>query len=221
MKFSTLIPLSSVLTTLLFCTMGVSAVTVGAEYTPTGPSGTIHVDGVPVGMEITLDGVPYGTLSDSGVLEIAQIPIGDHTLVAAMEGYQPKDTLVTVLDGQITKVRIELKEVETGTLVVQSNPTNVQVYLDDAYKGITPVTLTGLSTGSHTVQLKLPGFEDWTSLVMITTDGQQLVSGTLPRLSSASVPQQPAGLATQAGGFPGMVILAFFIAMLVFRVKMQ
>lgn len=219
LKFTILFFFISVLVALVFSTMIVTAVSVVA--TPTGPSGTIHVDGSPVGMAISVDDIPYGTLPDSGILEIVQIPIGSHTLGAAMEGYQPKDTLISVLDGQITKVRVELREIKTGILEIQSNPTNVQVFLDDMYKGITPMTLTTVPTGNHTVLLKLNGFQDWTSPVTINPDGQQLVSGTLTRLTSASLAQQPAALATQAGGLPGMVVLGLFVTLLVFRYKRE
>lgn len=42
----------------------------------------------------------------------------------------------------------------TGTLSVTSTPLNANVYLDGVYRGVTPVTITGVSYGVHQIQLK-------------------------------------------------------------------
>jgi len=195
-----------------FVTTGAFAI--GVVSPPVGVWGTVHVDGVPVGMAITLDGVSYGVVPDSGVLVMDQIPLGGHTLGATMPGYQGKETPITVLDGQITKVRVELTAISTGTLTVDSNPTNVQVYLDDVYKGITPVTLTGVQAGSYTILLRLAGYQDWSSPVTVRPGDQEIVSGTLERTGLDSRAAQPVASSTPASASPpGIALLGVFIAM--------
>lgn len=212
--------LVKIIIVLIVLTFGITgAAAIVAQSSPAGAWGTIHVDGNPAGMAIALDGISSGVVPPSGVLVLDQIPIGGHTVGAAMAGYQEKETLVEVLDGQITKIRIELTAISTGTLEINSNPVNVQVYLDDLYKGITPVTLTGVPVGDHTILLRLTGYQDWSSPVTITPGGQQIVSGTLER---SAAPQsgagQPAAIpaavpTAAAGGLPGPVILGVFIVM--------
>ncbi|MFH0966113.1 MAG: PEGA domain-containing protein [Methanobacteriota archaeon] len=197
---------------LVFAVPGTLAIV--AFSTPEGAWGTVHVDGEPVGMSITLDGITSGVVPSSGVLELPQIPIGGHSIGATMEGYQGKETPLTVFDGQISKVRIDLIAIGTGTLTVDSNPTNVQMYLDDVYKGITPVTLTRIPVGGHMVLLKLAGYQDWSSPVTVTAGGQELVSGTLERTAPDSGDGKPvATSAAAAGSLPGVVIFGVFISM--------
>ena len=199
--------------------MCVSAFAMVDESSPSGMSGTIHVEGEPVGMTITMDGTPRGVVPSSGVLEITPVSEGEHTVGASMEGYQRKDMQITVLDGQITNIRIDLFLQKTGVLDVQSNPTNVQVYLDDNYKGITPVTLQTIPTGDHKILLRLTGYQDWTSHVIITPNDTQIVSGTLNRVSSNLSSPQSEPVPTQSGVFPGLVIFGLLIVVLVTRPK--
>lgn len=202
---------------LLVITGSGAAIVMVEEPTPVPISGSIHVDGVPVGMAVSLDGVPYGNVPESGVLELVQIPIGGHTIGATMSGYEQKDTQITVLDGQITRVRVELVAIRTGSLEVQSTPQNVQVYLDDLYKGITPVILNDVSSGDHMVILKLDGYQDWSSPVTITPGGEQIISGTLERKSSGGT-GQPAPVATSSAGIlPGVVLIGIFVSMLIIQ----
>ena len=204
-------PSGRILIVLIMITFGITgAGAIVASSAPEGAWGTIHVDGDPAGMAITLDGISYGAVPSSGVLVLDKIAIGGHTVGAAMEGYQEKETQADVLDGQITKIRVDLAAISAGTLEISSTPTNVQVYLDDTYKGITPVTLTGVPVGAHTIILKLTGYQDWSSPVTITPGGQQIVAGTLQRSGTG----QPAAMPTAAaGGLPGPAILGVFIVM--------
>jgi hypothetical protein len=56
----------------------------------------------------------------------------------------------------------------TGSLAVTTTPPGAEVYVDGSLRGISPVTVTGLASGTHSVHLKLPGYADNTALVAIT-----------------------------------------------------
>jgi hypothetical protein len=47
----------------------------------------------------------------------------------------------------------------TGTLAVTSDPAGAPVYLDGVYKGITPIEITGVSTGFHSLRVTLDGID--------------------------------------------------------------
>ncbi|MEN6397304.1 MAG: PEGA domain-containing protein [Methanoregula sp.] len=47
---------------------------------------------------------------------------------------------------------------DAGVLIVSSKPTGATVYLDSVMVGTTPLTLTSVSYGAHTVDIKLPGY---------------------------------------------------------------
>lgn len=155
-------------------------------------TGTVHIDGDPVGMEIALDGKTAGQVDESGVLIIDSVPVGEHTLTASSPDFITKEVLVNVPDGLPAEVRVNLEKETQGTLIIESTPPNVQVFVDDLYKGITPVTMQVL-TGSHDILLTLTGYEDWRSTVNVTADRPAEVSGTLVRIPASPTPTPQGG----------------------------
>ena len=63
----------------------------------------------------------------------------------------------------------------TGTLKIQSNPGDACVYIDNEYKGQTPVsgylTITDLAAGDHDLKVTKLGYNDWTDVVIIPPEG--------------------------------------------------
>jgi hypothetical protein len=57
----------------------------------------------------------------------------------------------------------------TEFLSICSHPYGAMVYLDGKFKGLTPITLTGLATGSHHLKLTKFGYADYTTDVTILT----------------------------------------------------
>jgi hypothetical protein len=166
----------------------------GAEEPPiTAP---LHVDGEPAGMIISIDGTPAGTVNENGVLDLEGVPVGDHLVHAALEGYIPQDIPVMVGEGLPTLIRITLLPETTGTIRVSSVPDRVQVFLDDNYRGITPLALDDIQTGDHSLILRLPGYQDWTSQVTVMGGEPSEVNGRLTKIldnSPVQTEQSPAG----------------------------
>lgn len=54
-----------------------------------------------------------------------------------------------------------------GSLSVESYPRGAKVYLDNNYKGTTPLNLKNIATGQYTLKMVLEGCKDWTSTVVI------------------------------------------------------
>ncbi|MDD1725130.1 MAG: PEGA domain-containing protein [Methanospirillum sp.] len=166
-------------------------------------NGSLHVDGDPVGMAISLDGEPMGLVPDQGMLILENISTGDHTLTGSKDGYGSKEQVVTVPDGRFAEVRVNLSPVTNGTLEISSSPENVQVYVDEVYRGVTPVSLEDIPAGSHRVLLRLGGYQDWSSPV-------EVVSGTNVPVSGSLVPVSGSPVATQSGGNAG-ILTAFMV----------
>lgn len=79
----------------------------------------------------------------------------------------------------------------TGSIQVTSTPPNASVLLDSAMAGITPITLTGVTTGQHIVAIRAPGYIDY-SVQVTVNDGERLdLSPTLIKSPSLS-PLPPA-----------------------------
>jgi hypothetical protein len=47
-----------------------------------------------------------------------------------------------------------------GSIVVTSNPSGASVYLDNAYKGFTPLTIDTVPNGDHVVVIRLEGYDE-------------------------------------------------------------
>lgn len=71
---------------------------------------------------------------------------------------------------------------QVGHLSVTSAPSEAEVYLDDNHVGTTPLTLSNVSVGSHSVKLSKGGYEDWTTEVDVKAEGIHSVSATLSEI---------------------------------------
>ena len=153
---------------------------------PDQATGTLHIDGSPVGMEIMLDGRVAGQVADSGVLVIDNIPVGLHDVMASFPGYESQEVQVNVPGGLAAEVRIDLATQATGSIDISSTPTNVQIFVDDLYKGITPAVIE-VPAGSYIVLLRLSGYQDWTGNASILGGRSESVEAVL--VSSGSQPE--------------------------------
>jgi len=71
-----------------------------------------------------------------------------------------------------------------GTLDVSSSPLGAEVYLDNQYKGTTPVVITDVTPGNHIVELRLRGYEIWSTSGTIEEGGSAQVQASLIPLST-------------------------------------
>jgi hypothetical protein len=167
---------------------GDASLDAGAVYPTTG---TLHIDGDPVGMEISLDGKNVGTIPESGVLILENIPVGEHSLNASYSGYMGQDMWVNVPDGLPAEIRVTLQEETSGSLDLSSTPPGAQIYVDDLYTGLTPAVVNA-TVGSHRVLLRQEGYQDWSTEVTVSGGQMVSVSGSLIPVSSTPV-SPPAG----------------------------
>ena len=53
--------------------------------------------------------------------------------------------------------------VQSGTLAITTVPGSASVFVDNVFKGVTPLTLTDTPSGYHILRITLPGYEDYTT----------------------------------------------------------
>jgi hypothetical protein len=169
-------------------TVSVSAgksTSVFASLNPISPNtGSIYATSLPQGASVYVDGVYYGPAP-----QIASgLSPGYHQVRLSLEGFQDWSGQVLVTSGGTTTVSQTLSASPTtpptvvpgtGTLGVSSSPAGAQVFLDNVYMGITPITLTQVSAGSHVVLLKLSGYADWQVTAQVAAGQTTPVSATL------------------------------------------
>lgn len=57
-----------------------------------------------------------------------------------------------------------------GSVELTSTPPGAEVYLDGEYRGTTPTTIPTVSAGSHIVEVRLVGYERWSTPVVVTKE---------------------------------------------------
>jgi PEGA domain len=86
-----------------------------------------------------------------------------------------------------------------GSLSITTDPAGATIYVDGVTQGITPATIPGLSAGSHTLVLKLEGYDDLTLPVTISAGSTQYYSSALKMSGAASY----GAATTRKSGAPG------------------
>lgn len=181
--------------------------TIDATLNPMSASttGWIYISSSPGGAEVTLDGGAMGQTPSSGSLKLNNIATGAHTVVLTRPGYQQYSTTAMVSSNTVTEVSAILSSSGmpsgTGELAVASNPAGANVFLDNAFIGISPLTLTSVATGSHVISIKLEGYQEYSVTTPVNT-------GTVSTVSAALVPVKPATSA-RSPLTPAVALLAF------------
>jgi hypothetical protein len=85
----------------------------------------------------------------------------------------------------------------SGSLSVTTDPAGATIFIDGVQQGISPATAPGIAPGTHTLLLKLDGYEDLTLPVVIPAGSTQHYSAAL--MKSGKVPVAP----TTKSSMPG------------------
>ena len=166
---------------------------------PVSNTGGLSVSSTPGGAAVTIDGTLAGTTPDKGSLQLNFIPAGDHTINLTLGGYSPYTTISTVRVQSVTGISVILERsgtgAEKGALDIRSSPASADVFIDGTYMGVTPVVIPDVSDGTHSITIRLSGYSDYNTQVIVTTDITSVISA--PLLPPASAP------ATTSSGLSG------------------
>jgi len=66
-----------------------------------------------------------------------------------------------------------------GRIVATSHPQGAKVYLDNVYKGKTPLNLYRVTAGQHRIKLVMAGYQDWSSYVSVSPSRTATISADL------------------------------------------
>ena len=113
-------------------------------------SGTVVVNTEPAGAAVVIDGQARGTTPAT-----AKLAVGAHTIELSKDGVRRTMTVNVTANTQISQfVEMPKAAVATGDLQVRTDPSGARVSVDGQVRGTSPVTVPGLSAGSHTVVLE-------------------------------------------------------------------
>ncbi len=175
-------------------------------------TGTIYVVSTPQGANAYVDGVYYGI---TPALATGLSP-GNHQVRISLSGFQDWVGTAYVSSGQTTTVTQTLhvgtptptQSPGTGSVAVSSTPSGAQVYMDNVYEGITPLTISPVQPGTHTFLVKQAGYADWQVSEAIQSGQTTQIAATLTPLSTPTEGGMPVIIGLMAIGILGFVILS-------------
>jgi hypothetical protein len=188
-----------------------------SPYTQSSGFGDLRIQSSPVGAAVYVNNNYAGTTISSTALYVTQLKPGSYSVRVTLAGYQIYSQTAGITAGKVTTVQANMVPVSpgptpytNGQITVRSNPSGANIYLDNAYRGLTPLTLVDIPQGSHAIILKLNGYQDWQSSVNVVAGSSTDVSGTLassPQPTPTTLPPQ----ATQAPVSPVSILVAIGI----------
>ncbi|NYT17594.1 MAG: PEGA domain-containing protein [Methanomicrobiales archaeon] len=166
------------------------------EIPPPVVNGSISVQSTPTGAAVILDGEGKGTTNTA----IPDVSAGVHTLRLEKTGYYPWENPVIVVAGETANVAAVLSMVPpaTGSIAVETDPAEANVYLDTEFIGLSPVSVGNVTPGSHSVQIEKDGYEPREVNTTVSAGATTIVSVALtalppPTTGSLDVFSEPTG----------------------------
>ena len=148
------------------------------------PNGSIAITSIPFGAEVSIDGRPRGITPAI----FPEILPGNHQVTLSFKGYDDWSHIVSVGSGQVAAINAGLVAATetTGSLAVITDPMGAEIFIDGDFKGVSPVTITGLSAGTHTILLTLKEYANTTTNISITVGKTQKYTTGLQKVYKPS-----------------------------------
>lgn len=208
-----------------------------ARLSPTSSStGSVDVVSYPAGASVYLDDIYQGVTNPWETLSITNVAPGEHDLSLTLGGYYDYVTSVTVTSGRVTSVVATLSDLPgsnpNGQVAVASSPAGAGFYIDNAYRGVTPLVVNSVPKGSHTILVRQAGYRDWaTSLQVVegetaqvsatlVQDGTPTATATATATTANRTPTTAVPTATRSGPAAGLALAGLALAgILVLRAR--
>jgi eukaryotic-like serine/threonine-protein kinase len=121
--------------------------------------GQLSLDSTPQGAQVQVDG--RTDTSFVTPLTLTNLAPGQHTLTVTKPGYSADTRQINIISGNRATVVIHLSQL-MATLVVNSNPTGANVYIDGRDSGVKTPGQVSVNKGQHVVLVRKMGYIDET-----------------------------------------------------------
>jgi len=160
---------------------------VAADASLTSDTATLVISASVPDAEIRVNGVARG----KAPCRVERIPAGDIIVEATAPGYKDFLQLGKVGEGETATIEARMEELP-ATLSVYSLPEGARVYVDDNFRGETPLDIEGLAPGDHRIRVERSGFDPMARTVSLTRGNSAAeefrLKANTGRLSITSVP---------------------------------
>ncbi len=140
--------------------------------------GSISIISEPVGAEVYLDDNYFGMTVEDTPLDISDILEGTYTLKFIRGGYYDWEGEILVLAKMERFVKVSLIA-KPGAMNIYSEPAGAEIYMDNNYMGVTPLSLKKVAEGEHEIRLVKEKYKEWTQRVFVRSFQPSDVKATL------------------------------------------
>ncbi len=167
---------------------------------PSSAKGRITVRSTPTGADVFVDGQRRGVTPRN----IRDLAAGEHTIRISRAGSVPVQRVVTISRAKPSAViAVTLRRIPPADVVrpatpapasappapvvaatvisIESRPPAARVLLDGKDVGVTPIAITHVVPGAHTVELRLAGFRPWSASVTVAKGERKRLTASLER----------------------------------------
>ncbi|MDO8871955.1 MAG: PEGA domain-containing protein [Methanoregula sp.] len=132
------------------------ATDITTEYTeylvPLPGTGFLSVTSSPEGADVRIDGIEFGKTPTN----LQRIGVGNHTVDIFKSGYWNFTRIVNIKGGESRLAKADLTKIPTScTLYLDSSPQGLKIYLNDTFKGFTPLTFDRVPSGDYVLEFRL------------------------------------------------------------------
>jgi hypothetical protein len=179
-----------------------------AEVNP--PTGDLQVGSTPSGAAVFLNGDFKGNTPVDDTLDINDLAPGTYTITLTRAGYVDYTKSVDVVAGGKTQVSALLQPSgqapTTATAQISSTPSGAEVYVDNVFVGLTPLTFSNVVPGQYSIDIRLAGYNTFSTTGMVTAGQNIQVFAALSPVAPVTTPT------TKAPVSPVLGVLALCIA---------
>jgi len=130
-------------------------------------SGIVDCQTEPAGATVLVNGIARGTTP----CVIERIPKGFATFVFKLKGYEEEKRELRIAPGDRQQLSLSMRG-RPAKMAVISSPEGARVTMDDNYVGKTPLSLSPVRPGVHTIKAELAGYAPVFKTVVVENGGE-------------------------------------------------
>ena len=153
-------------------------------------TGDLDVSSTPSGASVYLNGDYQGETRSSGPLYITSLVPGTYTVILKKSGYQDYTTTAKIVAGTTAQVAAVLQPASakptTASAEIYSQPSGADIYINNAYKGVTPLSLENVpidATKTYTIEIRMQGYKSYTDSGSISPGQTVVINAALTPLA--------------------------------------
>ncbi len=140
--------------------------------------GSISINSQPGGAEVYLNEKFIGVTNEDAPLQIENMLEGKYHLKFIRGGYYDWQGEISVLAKMDRSVKVSLIA-KPGSMNIYSAPDGAEIFVDNNFIGITPMSLKKVAEGEHEIRLVKKNFKEWTQRVVVRSFQPTDVKATL------------------------------------------